>query len=86
MVATERIELRLDRRRRDKLAAFAAKRGQSVSEVVRALIDEAIEQDEVEYRLELVRRMASARVEPMPDPEELSRQLNMMYVPDDYIH
>ena len=86
MVATERIELRLDRRRRDKLAAVAAKRGQSVSEVVRALIDEAIEQDEVEYRLELVRRMASARVEPMPDPEELSRQLNMMYVPDDDIH
>ena len=80
-MATTRLEVRLDAERRSRLEELAEQRGAPVSEVVRSLIDDAYEQIMLERRRRAVERLASLQVEVMPDPEELSRQLESAYEP-----
>ncbi len=81
---TVRLEIRLDEKRREQLEEIAGNRGASVSDVVRSLIDEAYEEISRERRRRAVERLINLRGEVMPDPEELSRQLNDKYGPADY--
>jgi hypothetical protein len=80
-VASERLEVRLDEKRRRKLAEIAGSRDLPVSEAVRRLIDDAYEALRRERRLEAARVLTRLEVEDVPDPEELSRQLSGAYEP-----
>lgn len=80
-MATTRLEVRLDAERRSRLEELAEQRGAPVSEVVRLLIDDAYEQIMLERRRRAVERLISLQIEDMPDPEELSRQLESAYEP-----
>ncbi|MDE2837914.1 MAG: ribbon-helix-helix protein, CopG family [Chloroflexota bacterium] len=79
-----RLEVRLDEKRRAQLEEIAGNRGASISEVVRALIDDAYEEIIREDRRRAVQELITMNVEEMPDPEELARQLNNKYEPADY--
>jgi hypothetical protein len=81
---TVRLEVRLDEKRRAQLEEIAGNRGASISEVVRALIDDAYEEIRRERIRRAVERLINLRGEVMPDPEELSRQLNDKYGPASY--
>lgn len=76
-----RLEVRLDEKRRAQLEEIAGKRGASVSEVVRSLIDDAYEEIRRERIRRAVERLINLRGEVMPDPEELSRQLESAHEP-----
>jgi predicted transcriptional regulator len=78
-MTTERLEVRLDSEIKKKLNQIAEIREESVSEVVRQLILEAFDDAMRERRREAVRRIAEANVEDVPDPAELSRQLDRTY-------
>ena len=78
-MASERLEVRLDQERRRKLAELAERRGTAVSEAVRSLIDEAYEAILRERRMEAARALAAMAVEDVPEPDELSRQLEGTY-------
>ncbi len=78
----ERVEVRLDADRKQKLTKIAEIKNESVSELVRQMIDRLYDEAMLEYRLGLIRRMSEANVEEMPDPEELVRQLNNKYGDD----
>ena len=82
-MVTERLDVRLDPERRRKLEKLAEQEKSSVSNTVRKLIDQAYESQMLEYRRTLVKRIANARVEDVPDPDELSRQLNEAHSPGD---
>ena len=75
----ERLAVRLDPDHRRKLKELARREEATVSDVIRRLIDEAYEKDLVEWRLKLVEELASMNIEDVPDPDELSRQLNAKY-------
>lgn len=79
-----RLEVRLDEKRRAQLEEIAEYRGASVSEVVRALIDDAYRENSQERRRRAFQRITNLNVEDIPDPEELARQLNDKYEPADY--
>ena len=80
-MVSQRYEIRLDEERRRKLDYLAEKRGSAASDAVRQLIDQAYENEIVEYRLALVRHIAEANIEDLPDPDELSRQLSEAHDP-----
>jgi len=81
----ERLEVRLDPERRRKLWQIAETRGLTVSYMVRELIDHAFEDIELEERMRAVEAIANAYVEEVPDPDELSRQLDSTHdIPDLY--
>jgi len=81
----ERLEVRLDGERKRKLKRIAETRGLTLSYAVREMIDAAIEEIELEARLRAVEAIANARVEEVPDPVELSRQLDRTHdIPDLY--
>jgi hypothetical protein len=81
----ERLEVRLDQEHARKVAELREAYGTSTSEAVRRAIDEAHQKATLAKRLEIVRRMAEANIEEMPDPEELRRQLGRHpdYLQDD---
>lgn len=82
---SERLEIRLDPERRRQLVSIAQQRGVSISDLIRELIDRAVDDAGWEERREAVRKIAEAQVEDVPDPEELSRQLDETYaLPDLY--
>ena len=83
-MTSERLEVRLDADRKKKLDKIAEIKEETISDIVRQMIDRFYEEALVEYRLELVRQMSEANVEDVPDPEELSRQLNNRYSDDLY--
>ncbi len=70
-----RLEVRLDPERRSRLDEIARDRGAPVSEVVRALIDDAYEELDRDRRLMAAERLASYSVDVPDDPQELSRIL-----------
>ena len=75
-MVTERLEVRLDPDQRRKLAELAETRRAPVAAVVRELIDaayDAARRDRLRRGLEVI---ANANVEDVPDPDELSRQLD----------
>ena len=76
-----RLEVRLDEKRRAQLEEIADTQGASISEVVRALIDDAYEAMIQEDRRRAVEELINLRGEVMPDPEELSRQLASAHEP-----
>ncbi len=78
---TVRLEVRLDEKRRAQLEEIAGLQGASISEVVRALIDDAYEAMVQEDRRRAVEELINMRGEIMPDPEELSRQLASAHEP-----
>ena len=78
-MATERLDVRLDRERRRRLSALATARGGSVSEVVREMIDQAYEEALRADRVRAARELAQLAVEDVPDPETLRRQLEGTY-------
>lgn len=78
-MATERLEVRLDKDRRRKLAEIAAARGARVSDVVRQLIDQAYEEALRSDRLRAAQELGRLTVEEVSDAETLSRQLEGTY-------
>lgn len=82
-MASARLDVRLDRERRQKLDEIAASRRVPVSAVIRAMIDETYEAVHRADRLRVVQELAGLHVEDVPDPETLSRQLESTYaIPD----
>ena len=81
---TERIEVRLDPETRGKLEEVAAARGTSVSELVRALIEDSYEAEVAgAARLEAAERIGQMEVEDVPEPAELKRQFSEAHAPDE---
>ena len=78
-MASDRVEIRLDREQRRMLDELAEAERASVSETMRKLIKRAYEGRLIAKRLAAVARIAAARVEEVPDPEELGRQLDKTY-------
>lgn len=78
-MTTERLAVRIESQQKKKLAEMAEREGRSVSDVVRRLIDEALESDRREYLLGLIDEMGKLNIEDVPEPEELSRQLAEKY-------
>jgi hypothetical protein len=81
-VGGERLEVRLDPDRRRKIAELARTYQVGVSEMVRKMIDDAYEDVLLERRRAAVQKIFGASelaTEPMPDPDELARQLDETY-------
>lgn len=77
-----RVEVRLDEEQRQRLDDLAEERDASLSEVLRALIDDAWEAIMVERRLQLVREIASYEMEVPDDPQDLFRELESRFESD----
>ena len=77
-----RVEVRLDEEQRQHLEDIARKRDVTISEVVRGLINDAWEADQLEYRRQLVRKIASFHGEVPDDPQDLFRELESRYESD----
>jgi predicted DNA-binding protein len=80
-MASDRYEIRLDSEHRRKLKELSAVRDAPAAEVVREMIDEAYEDVLHERRRAAARRLAAMQIGPVPEPEELSRQLERTYEP-----
>jgi hypothetical protein len=80
-MATERLDVRLDTERRNKLRELAAQYKAPVSEVVRRLIDKAYEETLLARRRRAARELGRLEIEEVPDPEILSRQLEGAHDP-----
>lgn len=78
---SQRLDVRLDPERQKRLRALAAQYHTPISDVVRRLIDGAYEETMRERRLRIVEELSQMAVESMPDPDELSRQLEATYEP-----
>jgi predicted transcriptional regulator len=78
-MTTARLDVRLDPGLKQKLDRIAEIQEETVSDVIRQLIERAYNEAMLEYRHELIRRIAQANVEDMPDPEELARQMINRY-------
>lgn len=82
-MATERLDVRLDRDRHRKLRELAAQYDVPVSETVRRLIDRAYEDSLRERRKRAARELGRMQIEDVPNPETLSRQLEGAHDPGD---
>jgi hypothetical protein len=82
-MATERLDVRLDRDRHRKLRELAARYDVPVSETVRRLIDRAYEESLGERRKRAARELGRMQIEDVPDPETLSHQLEGAHDPGD---
>jgi hypothetical protein len=78
-MTTDRLAVRIDSVQRRKLKEMAERHHVSISEVVRRLIDEAYDDDQLAWRIQLAEEIGQMCVEEVPDPDELSRQLNAKY-------
>ena len=74
-----RLNVRLDLEHRRKLEVLIEEKGEPISQVVRCLIDDAYEEVMLERRIGAVERIGSLEVEDVPDPEQLSRELEAAY-------
>ena len=74
-----RLNVRLDLEHRRKLEVLIEEKGEPISQVVRCLIDDAYEEVMLERRIRAVERIGSLEVEDVPDPEQLSRELEATY-------
>lgn len=84
-MVSERLEVRIDPDRKQKLAALAEARSAPLSDVIRELIDRAYDEILAERRRLAVERICQMEIEDVPDPEELSRQLDRTHeIPDLY--
>jgi hypothetical protein len=78
-MATERLEVRLDKERRRKLQEIAKAQDAPVSETVRRIIDKAYDDIMMARRKRAAEELGKLQIEDVPDPEELSRQLDSTY-------
>jgi predicted DNA-binding protein len=77
--------MRIDAERMERLEHVAKQEGKTVSEIARRLLDLGYEDWMKERRKAAVRHIAEANIEDVPDPEELSRQLDATHdIPDPY--
>lgn len=83
MSQAKRLEVRLDPESRRRLEVVAADRAVGISEAVRQLIVEAYERSRVLRRQEAARRIGALKLEGVPDPDELSEQLDATYASPD---
>lgn len=74
-MATDRLNVRLDRERRRRLKELAAEQGAPVSETIRRLIDRAYDETLRARRRRAAQALAELEVEDVPAPDTLSRQL-----------
>ncbi len=83
---SERFEIRLSDEYRMKIRELATHYETTASDAVRRAIDELYEEWRIEQRRLLVERMLTGELpDDVPDPEELSRQLDATYdLPDIY--
>ena len=80
-MATQRLDVRLDRARRRKLQELAAEEGSSVSEAVRRLIDRAYEDIQQGRRRRAAQELGRLKIEHVPGPVALSRELEDAHEP-----
>ncbi len=78
-MVTERLEVRLDEELRQWIIRIAEERGDTVSSVVRELLERGREEVMRERRHQAVEAIRAMEIEEMPDPEELARQMDSMY-------
>ena len=76
-----RLGVRLDDEQRRRLEKIVGERGESISEEVRGLIDDAYEEVMLERRRAALKRMVALEIEDVPDPETLSRELEAAHEP-----
>lgn len=74
-----RLEVRLDPERRKRLEELVEAREESVSDVVRSLIDAAHEELARQRRQAALERLFALELEDLPEPEELKRQYSSMF-------
>ena len=81
----QRLEVRLDPNRKQKIEKIAELRGECVSDVIRDLIDQAYDGLDRERRHRAALDLIEMEVGDNPDPETLSRELEKAYeIPDPY--
>lgn len=80
-MTTERLDIRLDHERRQKLQEVAAEQGFPVSETVRLLIDRAYEDVLRVRRKRAAEALGQMEIEDVPGPTTLSRQLEDAHEP-----
>ena len=80
-MATERLDMRLDRERRRKLQELAAEDGSPVSAVVRRLIDKAYEDTQQGRRRRAALELGRLEIEDVPSPEAVSQELEDAHEP-----
>lgn len=83
MSQAKRLEVRLDAESRRRLEVVAADRGGGISEAVRQMIEEAYERTRALRRREAAQRIGELELEDVPDPDELSEQLDATYASPD---
>jgi predicted DNA-binding protein len=74
-MASERYEIRLDTEHKRRLRELAAAYGVPASQVVKDLIDKALEDRRQKARMRAAEELASINGEDVPDMEVLKRQL-----------
>lgn len=80
-MTTERLDVRLDPDRRRKLQELAEHQGDTVSGLVRRLIDAAYEETLRQRRLRAADQLGRLEIEEVPSPETLNRQLEDAHEP-----
>lgn len=75
-MTSERVEIRLDGERKRRLNAIARQRGLPVAAVVRDMIDVLYEDARRDERFAAARRIIASAIEHVPEPAELSRELD----------
>jgi len=80
----ERLEVRLEPERHARLRRLAAARHQTLSDMVRELIDDAYNELERADRLAAARRLGQMEVLDVGTPEQLNAEIETMY--DDLPH
>ena len=78
----ERLEVRLDAARRQRLNIIATARKQPIAAVIRDLIDQEHEALLAAKRRQAAEALGRLEVEDVPDPDILSRQLDETYAVD----
>ena len=81
----ERLEVRLDSEHRRRLVEIATLQGKPISDIVRDLIDHAYDEVDRVRRVRAARELGQLTIEDVPEPVELSRQLEGTFeLPDLY--
>ncbi len=77
----ERLGVRLDAEGRRRLDVLVENTGETISEIVRRLIDDAYEGFMQKRRIQAVERLTRLEVEAPPDPDTLARELSAAHEP-----
>ncbi len=78
---TNRLDVRLNDKHRQRLEELAREKGVGISDVVRCMIDSAYEDILRRRREQAVERLIGLNLENPPDPETVSRELEAAHEP-----